>query len=111
MASRISCSRLRPLGYRARDKKRLKRGEERHRIELDAIEVALDTPAHELLALNDVLEQLMSEYPDCGELVKLRFFAGLSLGESAAAIGMPRRSADRKWAFARAWLHRKLRDD
>ena len=96
---------------RARDKKRLKRGEAKRRIELDAIEIALDTPADELLALNEVLEQLTAEYPECGELVKLRFFAGLSLGESAETLGMPRRSADRKWAFARAWLHQKLQGE
>ena len=96
---------------RARDRKRVKRGDERHRIDLDAIEIALDTPSEELLALNEALEQLTSEYPDCGELVKLRFFAGLSLRKSAAALGIRRRSADRQWAFARAWLHRKLRDD
>ena len=96
---------------RARDRKRLKRREESHRIELNAIEVAFDTPAEELLALNDALDQLTSEYPECGELVKLRFFAGLSLGESAVAVGIPRRSADRQWAFARAWLYRKLCDD
>ncbi len=96
---------------RARDKGRLKRGKKRRRVDLDAIEMALDTPSEEILALNEVLEELTSDYPDCGELVKLRFFAGLSLGDSAVALGIPRRSADRKWAFARAWLHRKLRNE
>jgi RNA polymerase sigma factor (TIGR02999 family) len=96
---------------RARDKKRIKRGEEKHRINLDSIEIALDTPPEELLAFNEILDLLTLEYPECGELVKLRFFAGLSLGESATALGLPRRSADRKWAFARAWLHRKLREE
>ncbi len=96
---------------RARDKRRLKRREAGRRIELDSIEIALDTPAEEMLALDEALQKLAAEFPDCAELVKLRFFAGLSLGESAAALGMPRRSADRKWAFARAWLHRRLRED
>jgi RNA polymerase sigma factor (sigma-70 family) len=58
----------------------------------------------ELLDLNDVLDQLAESYPQAAELVKLRFFAGLTLDESATALGIPRRTADRQWAFARAWL-------
>jgi len=96
---------------RARDRKRLKRVGQRRRLNLDAIEVALDTPGDELLAVDELLEKLCSQYPDCGELVKLRFFAGLSLGDAARALGIPRRTADRNWAFARAWLHRKLQGD
>src|SRR5262249_1811466 len=96
---------------RARDRKRLKREGGRQRLNLDEIEVALDAPVDELLALNELLDQLVAEFPDCGELVKLRFFAGLPLGEAAAALGIPRRTADRNWAFARAWLHRKLQAD
>jgi RNA polymerase sigma factor (TIGR02999 family) len=95
---------------RARGNRRLKRADQRRRVDLDEIEVALDAPAEELLALDEALEQLTAHYPDCGELVKLRFFAGLSLADSAAALGMARRTADRNWAFARAWLHRKLCD-
>lgn len=95
---------------RARGNRRLKRADQRLRVDLDEIEVALDAPADELLALDEALEQLTAQYPDCGELVKLRFFGGLSLADSAAALGMARRTADRNWAFARAWLHRKLRD-
>ena len=96
---------------RARDRKRLKRCDRRQWLNLDEIEVALDAPADELLALDDHLQQLCLEYPDCGELVKLRFFAGLSLKDAAGALGIPRRTADRNWAFARAWLHRKLQAD
>jgi RNA polymerase sigma factor (TIGR02999 family) len=96
---------------RARDKRRLKRGGQYRRIEIDDIEVALDTPPDELLALDEALEQLTAAYPDCGALIKLRFFAGLSLADSAAALGMPPRTADRNWAFARAWLHQRLCDD
>lgn len=95
---------------RARGNRRLKRADQRLRVDLDEIEVALDAPAEELLTLDEALEQLSAQYPDCGELVKLRFFGGLSLADSAAALGMARRTADRNWAFARAWLHRKLRD-
>jgi RNA polymerase sigma factor (TIGR02999 family) len=96
---------------RARDKKRVKRDGGERRLNIDEIEVALDTPENELLALNDLLDQLCSQYPGCGELVKLRFFAGLPLGEVAAVMGISRRTADRNWAFARAWLHRKLQGE
>jgi RNA polymerase sigma factor (TIGR02999 family) len=96
---------------RARDKCRLKRGGQYRRIELDEIEVAINTPPDELLALHEALEQLTAAYPDCGALIKLRFFAGLSLADSAAVLGIPPRTADRNWTFARAWLHQKLRDD
>jgi RNA polymerase sigma factor (TIGR02999 family) len=95
----------------ARDKKRLKRGGDRSRIALDAIEAALNTSADDLLELDEALERLASEYPECAELVKLRFFAGMSLGEAAAALGVARRTADRHWAYARAWLHLRLRQD
>jgi RNA polymerase sigma factor (TIGR02999 family) len=93
---------------RARDKKRAKRGGQRGKLNLDAIDVAINVPPDELLELNEALEKLTSEYPDCGELVKLRFYAGMTLAEAAAAMGIARRSADRNWAFARAWLHRWL---
>lgn len=93
---------------RARNRKRLKRDGERQRIDLDQIQMALDTPSEELIALDEALEKLASEYPECAQLVKLRFFAGLSLGNAAAALGVPRRTADRQWAFARAWLHCQL---
>jgi RNA polymerase sigma factor (TIGR02999 family) len=97
---------------RARNKKRIKRGGERRRVDFDAIEIALNTPADYLLELDEALEELASDYPDCIELVKLRFFAGMSHGEAAEALGLARRTADRYWAYARAWLHQQLsRDD
>ena len=102
---------FRSLVLRARDKKRVKRDGGRRRLNIDEIAVALDTPEDELLALNDLLDQLCTQFPDCGELVKLRFFAGLPLREAAAVMRIPRRTADRNWAFARAWLHRKLQGE
>ena len=93
---------------RARNKKRIKRAGERFKVDLDTIEIALNTPADELLDLDEALEKLASEYPDCIELVKLRFFAGMSHGEAAEALGLARRTADRYWAYARAWLHQQL---
>jgi len=96
---------------RARDGKRLKRGGERRRIDLDGIEIALSTSTDELLALDEAMQKLATQYPECAELVKVRFFAGLSLGEASTALGIARRTADRNWAFARAWLHRQLDGD
>ena len=96
---------------RARDKQRLKRGGQRRRVDLDSIEVALDTPDDELLALDEALEMLATEEPLCATLVNLRFFAGLSQGEAAQMLDIPRRTADRHWAYARAWLLERLRDE
>ena len=95
----------------ARDKQRLKRGGVRTRIDLDSIEVALDTPDEDLLALDEALLQLAAEDQLSADLVKLRYFAGLTLGEAAEALGMPRRTADRHWAYARAWLYDRLRNE
>jgi RNA polymerase sigma factor (sigma-70 family) len=96
---------------RARDKQRVKRGGQRRRVDLDAIEVALDTPDDELLALDEALEMLATEDPLCANLVKLRFFAGLTQSEAAQMLGIPRRTADRHWAYARAWLLERLREE
>jgi RNA polymerase sigma factor (sigma-70 family) len=93
---------------RARDQNRQKRGGGMRRVDLDAIEVALDTRAEDLLALDEALQQLAEDDKPGADLVQLRFFAGLSLGEAAEALGMPRRTADRHWAYARAWLFDRL---
>jgi RNA polymerase sigma factor (TIGR02999 family) len=98
---------------RARNKKRLKRGGELAKLDLDALECALDSPPDELLAIDEALESLAVDHKDCAQLVKLRFFAGMSQREAAAALALPRRTADRQWSFARAWLFKRLseRDD
>ena len=96
---------------RARDRKRLKRGGNRKRIDIENIQVALDTPDEDLLALNDAVELLADDDPSAAQLVQLRFFSGLGQGEAASVLGMPRRSADRLWAYARAFLYRALEKD
>jgi RNA polymerase sigma factor (TIGR02999 family) len=90
---------------RARDRRRLKRGgggRRRVRIDLDALLV--EPPGEELLALDEALTALAREDPGAAELVKLRAFAGLTLGQAAEVLGIGRRTADRDWAYARAWL-------
>jgi RNA polymerase sigma factor (TIGR02999 family) len=94
---------------RARDKRRLKRGGNWRRLRLEEIDLSVSDPPADLPALDEALERLAQEDPLCAELVKLRFFAGLTLKEAAATLGLPRRSADRTWAFARSWLYDALR--
>jgi RNA polymerase sigma factor (TIGR02999 family) len=98
----------RTLLNRARDKTRLKRGGNRRRIDLDRIEIALDTRSEDLIVLDEAIGQLAAEDPACADLVKLRFFGGLSHSDAAVALGISRRVADRHWAYARAWLYERL---
>ncbi len=94
---------------RARDRKRLKRGGGRRResLDLDGL-VADDAPADDLIDFDEALGRLALIGARGAELVKLRLFAGLTLDEAAAALGVVRRTAERDWAFARAWLFKQL---
>jgi RNA polymerase sigma factor (TIGR02999 family) len=94
---------------RARDRKRLKRGGDRRRITLDQVELALDSSDEQLIALDEALALLAVEDPSAAQLVNLRFFAGLTLKDSAASLGLAMRTAERQWAYARAWLYARLR--
>jgi len=96
------------LVNRARDKERLKRGDGQDRVDLAEAELSCDVQGLDVLALDEALEKLALEQPACAELVKLRFFAGLTQEESAQALGVTRRTADRYWAYARAWLFHAL---
>lgn len=89
---------------RARDKHRLKRGGRRKRVDLDALIDPVTAPVADLLELDEALERLAEAKSQAAELVKLRYFAGFTQREAATALGLPSRSADRLWAFARAWL-------
>jgi RNA polymerase sigma factor (TIGR02999 family) len=93
---------------RARRKKRLKRGAGARRLELKDIDLAYEMPADELLALDEALEKLESQQPVKAQLIKLRFFAGLTMEQAAAVLGISRATADRYWQFARAWLYHEL---
>jgi len=89
---------------RARQKRRIKRGGGLERIALSGIEVAEAADADELLALDEALDRFAAVHHDKAELVKLRYFAGLSEEEAALTLGISRATASRYWAFARAWL-------
>ena len=96
---------------RARDKGRQKRGGRRQRVDLDHLLVADQASDDDLVAIDDALQELAEKNWPCAELVKLRFFTGLTLDEAAAAMGIARRTANRYWAFARAWLFDALRPE
>jgi RNA polymerase sigma factor (TIGR02999 family) len=93
---------------RARDKRRLKRGGSWRRLRLDDLDLSVADPPDDLPAIDEALQKLSQEDPLCAELVKLRFFAGLTLKDVATTLGIGRRTADRYWAFARSWLYDEL---
>lgn len=93
----------------ARNKDRQKRGGQFRRVDLDAIDIAFETAAEDLLALDEALQELAEHDKLCADLVHMRFYAGLSLSEAAEALGISPRTADRHWAYARAWLFDRLR--
>ena len=89
----------------ARRKGRARHGGGRTRIDLDQVAaVGDDGGADDLLALDEALGRLEAEQPAVTAVVKLRYFAGMTAGQAADALGLSRRTADRHWAFARAWL-------
>jgi RNA polymerase sigma factor (TIGR02999 family) len=98
------------LVNRAQEKRCLKRGGGWKRINLDGLAVVDDATDEDLIAIDEALELLSHESPPCAELVKLRFFGGLTLEEAAVTLGLARRTADRYWAYARARLYEMLSD-
>jgi RNA polymerase sigma factor (TIGR02999 family) len=92
----------------ARRKSSLKRGGARKRQELEEDNLAAPERPDELLALDEALSQLATSDPKAAELVKLRYFAGFTVKQAAEILGMSPRAADLLWAFARAWLLRKI---
>jgi RNA polymerase sigma factor (TIGR02999 family) len=93
----------------ARQRKSAKRGGDRERLDLDAIDVAIADWPEDLVALDEALDRLAAVDPKAARLVHLRFFAGLPIPEVAAVLGVSPRTADRLWAYARAWLHQAVR--
>ncbi|HEV3343693.1 MAG TPA: ECF-type sigma factor [Pirellulales bacterium] len=93
---------------RARDKKCLKRGGDLKRVAVENLPAADQACYDDLLALQEALSRLADENQHCADLVTLRYFGGLSLREAAATLDIPLRTANRHWAFARAWLYEAL---
>jgi RNA polymerase sigma factor (sigma-70 family) len=92
----------------ARRKKRLKRGGGQARLELDQVEIVASELNEDLLDLDEALNKLAAVDPQAAELVQLRYFAGLTLQQAAELMAISPRTADRLWAYARAWLHHEL---
>jgi RNA polymerase sigma factor (TIGR02999 family) len=94
----------------ARKKKRLRHGGGRQRVDFEAALSLAEAPQDELLALDEALTRLTAQEPTKAELVKLRYFAGLSLEQAADLLGVSRSTAKRYWAYARAWLLAEIGD-
>jgi RNA polymerase sigma factor (TIGR02999 family) len=97
------------LVEQARRHGRIRHGGGRARIDLDKVDVAAEEVAEDLLALDAALERLAAEEPAAAAVVKLRYFAGLTTEQAAAALGVSLRTANRHWAYAKAWLYQQLR--
>jgi RNA polymerase sigma factor (TIGR02999 family) len=93
---------------RAREKLALKRGGDRTRVPLEEIDPPSGTQPEDLLALDEALERLTRLDPTAGQLVKIRYFAGLSVEQAAATLNVSTATAYRHWTFARAWLHSQM---
>jgi RNA polymerase sigma factor (TIGR02999 family) len=95
----------------ARQKQTQKRGATGKRVDLDPEQFATSDQPEELLAIDEALEQLAISEPRVAELVKLRYYAGLTIPQAAEALGISPRTADAWWAFARAWLLARLQGE
>jgi RNA polymerase sigma factor (TIGR02999 family) len=92
----------------ARGKAREKRGGDWHRVDFEELDVATSVSPDQLVALDEALERLSAIDRLAGEIVKLRYFAGLNLGAAATALNISTATAYRHWAYARAWLRSDL---
>jgi RNA polymerase sigma factor (TIGR02999 family) len=99
------------LVEQARRKQRVRHGGGRARIDLDEECAVVQPPSDDLLALDEALTRLAARDPVRAELVKLRFFAGLTMPEVAEALGISLATAERYWTFARTWLYAELTEE
>jgi RNA polymerase sigma factor (TIGR02999 family) len=97
------------LVEKARRKSRLRHGAELQRVDFSNLDIAIVEDDSAVLAVNEALDRLAQHDGVAAELIKLRFFAGLSNLEAAHVLGLAERTAKRTWAYARAWLHNDLK--
>jgi hypothetical protein len=93
-----------------RRKRAIKHGGERRRVELGEGHLVTNESEFDLIALSEALDSLAMEDAEAADLAKLRIFAGLSVDDAGAALGLPHTSAYRSWTYAQAWLRAKLQD-
>ena len=94
---------------KARRKHRLRHGQGLTRVNLDDVDLASTAADETLLRVDEALTKFAAEDPVKAELLKLRYFVGLSIPEAASALGMSESTAKRAWAYARAWLYEELK--
>jgi len=94
---------------RARRKAAQRHGGGQQRVDVEELQIAAPGPDDELLAVNEALDQLAAQDPQKAELVKLRFFTGLTIEQAAEALGISEPTAKRWWAYARAWLYEETK--
>jgi RNA polymerase sigma factor (TIGR02999 family) len=94
---------------KARRKRALRHGGDQQRVDLEGIEVAASGDDDQLLAVNEALDKLAAQNKVEAELVKLRYFVGMTNDEAAEVLGISARTADNYWAHARAWLYREIK--
>ena len=95
----------------ARRKNRLRHGQGLARVDLDQVDVAIHSDDDTLIRVDEALQKLAQESPVKAELVKLRFFIGLSIADAGQALGLSESTAKRYWAYSRAWLYEELKGD
>ena len=95
----------------ARKRNRIKRGGDRHRVPVSVADLAAEEDFEEIVAVDDAIRRLEEEDAQAARVVRLRFFAGLSVDETARALDVSPRTVAREWAYARAWLHDALGSD
>jgi RNA polymerase sigma factor (TIGR02999 family) len=96
---------------RARRKGRQRRGSSVAHLDVDELEIASPAPEDQLLALNEALDRFAALEPRQAELVKLRYFVGLKIGEVSEVLGISEATAKRWWAYARAWLFHEIQSE
>ena len=94
---------------KARRKRALRHGGDQQRVELEGLEIAAPADEEELLAVNEALDKLAATHAVQAEVVKLRYFVGLTNVEAAQALGLSERTVKKYWAHARAWLFREVK--
>lgn len=92
----------------ARRKKAAKHGGQLHRVDPDALTIAAPEPVEDLVALDEALDRFAAVEPQKAELVKLRYFAGLTIEETATALGISPATAKRHWTYSKAWLFQAM---